>query len=299
MKYHLLPIPKKLTHQENNNSQLKFAFLDAKRELKNSLTKLCRKEKGEHSNEIFYLYDKENMQKLIKQLNDGDEIVLHGEGQPFLIGLEQPSDYDLTPFKLAKLLAKNNLPDIDININLLACFSATQYHELNFAHDTSDALFAIFKYEKPRVTGYTGMIKVSGNAKFSVTTEMEKDKRGSHGSLKDACLVYRNGQLIKKGRILGDNSHIAYSWAAVYIERARKQNAIVAFAKENNDSHAKAKITRSKSFESNLNLVGEKQAALTPNLRREQSLMFFFTPSQEYEKPMPPEDSSLLLPELL
>jgi len=262
------------------------------------LTKLCRKEKGVHSNEIFYLYDKENMQKLIKQLNDGDEIVLHGEGQPFLIGLEEPSDYDLTPFKLAKLLAKNNLLDIDININLLACFSATQYYELNFAHDTSDALFAIFKYEKSTVTGYTGMIKVSGNAKFSVTTEMEKDKRGTHGSLRDACLVYRNGQLIKKGRILGDDSHLAYSWAAVHIERARKGNAIVAFAKAANDNNAKAKITRSKSFDSNLTLEGEEQA-LIPNLRRKQSLMFFFTPSQKYENPMTPEDSSLLLPRLL
>ncbi|STY28817.1 Uncharacterised protein [Legionella wadsworthii] len=294
MKYHVLPIPKKLTPQENNNNQLKFAFLDAKRELKNNLTKLCRKEKGMHSNEIFYLYDKENMQKLMKQLNDGDEIVLHGEGQPFLIGLEEPSDYDLTPFKLAKLLAKNNLPDIDININLLACFSATQYCELNFAHDTSDALFTIFKYEKPKVTGYTGMIKVSDNAKFSVTTEMEKDKRGTHGSLKDACLVYRNGQLIKKGRILGDNSHIAYSWATVYIERARKENAIVALAKANIDNHGKAKITRSKSFDANLTTEREEQA-LTPTLRRKQS-MLFFSPSEEYKNPMTPENTSVLLP---
>lgn len=293
MKYHVLPIPKKLTPQENTNNQLKFVFLDAKRELKNNLTKLCRKEKGMHSNQIFYLYDKENMQTLISQLKDGDEIVLHGEGQPFLIGLEEPSDYDLTPFKLAKLLAKNKLPDIDININLLACFSATQYYELNFAQNTSDALCAIFKYEKPRVTGYTGMIKVSGNAKFSVTTEMEKDKRGTHGSLKDACLVYRNGQLIKNGRILGDNSRIAYSWAAAHIERARKENAIVAFAKGSIDNPAKAKITRSNSFDMNLTPVREEQV-LTPTLKRNQSLMFF-SPSQENENPMTPEYSSLLL----
>ena len=132
MKYHIIPAPKKLTESEIKNIPLRYAFNELNNELVKTIGKFSKKEHGLHCKELFHLYDEECMKKLIGRLNDGDELIIHGEGQPFVIGLNEPSAYDLSPYILAKLLKSYEMPDLAININLLACYSATQYQELNF-----------------------------------------------------------------------------------------------------------------------------------------------------------------------
>ena len=165
------------------------------------------------------------MQNLMGKLCDGDEIIVHGEGQPFILGLEEPSNYDLHGQSFAKLLYNHRMPDIDINITLLACHSATNYApnkgvDINFARDMSKAL-SFYQYQKVTVTGYTGLIVVKNGGKYSVSSKIiEKALNGTHSSLDDARIIYRNGSAIITTRIMADLSNIAYSWADQYIANA-------------------------------------------------------------------------------
>jgi molybdopterin converting factor small subunit len=235
MKYHVLPIPEQLFSEELKNAALRKSYNKLKKEMSKSLVKLRRKERDSHYKDILYLYNDRNMNLLINKLKKGDEIVVHGEGNPFVIGLEEPSQYDLSAIKLAEKLEKNKLPDIAININLLTCNSASEYknsgykhseyEKFNFAQNCSEALNIFFKYENILITGYTSMIKVNSNAKYTVSSANDRDSKGTHASLEDASMVYKNGKLVKEGRILSDLSKEDFSFAQSYIKAANSKKS--------------------------------------------------------------------------
>ena len=151
MKYHVVPMKKSTKHDRALDSMIRKTAASLENEAVKSIK---NKTKEDTSRALYYLSDEESMHTLMKKMNAGDEIILHGEGQAFVIGLEEPSDFDLNPVSLANRLYQANMPDIKINITLLACHSATPYAppedkttDLNFARDTSKALHHHFKYE--------------------------------------------------------------------------------------------------------------------------------------------------------
>lgn len=227
MKYHVVPMQKSTKQNRELTPMVRKTAAGLENEAFKSIKSLTKKEADQV---LYYLADEESMHGLMKKLNDGDELILHGEGQAFVIGLEEPSNFDLNPFSLAKYLYQANMPDINMNIRLLACHSATTYApsddittDLNFARDTSKSLRQHFKYEHITVTGYTGFIVVKNSGKYSVSSVLDgattkTDKKRTHGSLEQASMVYKRGELISKGVILSENySNMAFDWAKPYI----------------------------------------------------------------------------------
>jgi hypothetical protein len=225
MKYHVVPMQKSTKRNRALTPMIRKTAAGLENEAVKSIKALT---KEETSQTLYYLADEKSMLSLMKKINNDDELILHGEGQAFVIGLEEPSDFDLNPFSLAKYLYQADMPDININIRLLACHSATTYApsedkatDLNFARDTSKSLGQHFKYEHITVTGYTGFIVVKNSGKYSVSSVIDgtkTDKKRTHGSLEQASMVYKSGELISKGVILSENySDMAFGWAKPYI----------------------------------------------------------------------------------
>lgn len=260
MKYHVLVAPERLTTEELKIHKLRGVFNEENTAYQNAVDKLAKTEKGNNDRNYYYLYDERSMKALAKKLKDGDEIVLHGEGQPFIIGLPEPSQYDLTGFKLAKLLKAYNIPDYKIDINLLACHSASQYKDMNFAKDTSEALAHVFHYKNTTVSGYTGYVRVKAAGKYSVSSALDRDHRGTHSDLESAKLTYGNGELMKKGRVLSDLSEISFDWAKKYIEKTHRAKEVVKFAKEATNP---TKLIRSESRASFFKPSGELDSNVT------------------------------------
>jgi hypothetical protein len=260
MKYHLLPISRNLTPDELKDKTLRNDFNALKKEMTDTVKKLDKKEKGMHYKELFYLEDQDSIALLISKLVDGDEIVLHGEGNPFVIGLNHASRFDLSPFRLAEKLATNNLPDIAININLLACDSAVPYREFNYVRDSAAALGIFFDYKNPNFIGYTGMIKVNSNGKYSVSSSHGKCTKGTHARLEDAAVIYNGERLVKQGRMLSDFTEKDFQFALSYMNESQKGHQKVAQAK------------------------AAKEMAQMPELKRKESLSFFFQSSNESEE---------------
>ena len=227
MKYHLLPTPNKFALQniDGLSKIIKQSAADLILETVLAVKKMCKREPNNCSPNIYYLYDEQSMDDLMGKLQADDEIILHGEGQPFVIGLDRPSPFDIHGQSLAKLFKANKMPDIQINIILLSCLSASTYApsvdiNINFARDMSKALSS-FGYQNVKVTGYTGFVVVKNGGKYSVSSILEKSTTGTHASLKNAQMVYLNGDAVIEGRILTTNiSEIVYGWAQDYIEKA-------------------------------------------------------------------------------
>lgn len=227
MKYHVLPIPKLINQKKFDalSKKIKQSAADLNSETVLALKKMSKREPDNCSPSIYYLYDDESMCDLMGKLRTHDEIVIHGEGLPFILGLDVPSPFDLHGQSLAKLFNTNKMPDIHINIMLLSCQSATTYApsaeiNINFARDMSKALKA-FGYQNVKVTGYTGFVVVKNGGKYSVSSILDKSTSGSHASLEDAQMVYLNGDTVIEGRILTKNlSDMAFDWAKDYIKNA-------------------------------------------------------------------------------
>ena len=162
-------------------------------------------------------------------LREDDELVIHAEGYPFIIGPLESGPYVLTPFQLASLLNEKKLPNIKLHINLLTCNSATDYHGSNFARDLSIALHAFFRYTHITITGYTGFIEVKSNAKYAVSSVLGRSTKGTHAALDDAKRMYENNVQIFKGKVLIQNfSNMDITWANAFI----KTNAARAKARD-------------------------------------------------------------------
>ena len=174
---------------------------------------------------VYFLYDRDSMSKLTEKLTPGDTIVLHGEGQPFVIGLDSSTPYDLDATKLARLLKEANLID-GVNIELLTCNSAVDYTvedglTLNFARDTSEALHFLCGYQNINVSGYSGLIVDKENGKFSVSKTIAGRNAGDKLSVDAARITYKNGVKDPSSPVELDLSHMAYGWARRYIETAK------------------------------------------------------------------------------
>lgn len=227
MKYHLLPTPNKFNLQkiEGLSKIIKQSATDLISETILAVKKMSKREPNNCSPSIYFLHDEHSMDDLMRKLQADDEIIIHGEGQPFVIGLDVPSPFDIHGQSLAKLFKANQMPDIQINIVLLSCLSASTYApsadiDINFARDMSKALNS-FGYQNVTVTGYTGFVVVKNSGKYSVSSILEKSTTGTHASLKDAQMVYLNGDTVIEGRILTkDISNKAYDWAQDYIKNA-------------------------------------------------------------------------------
>jgi len=235
MKYHLLPI-------ENPRNRQKIVtdkeVCDAAKELLGlvsiAITKTNKREQSSSFKEPFFLYDQKSMTTLMSMIENGDEIILHGEGQPFVIGLEVPCEqYDLNAYKLASLLERYGMPDRNISINLLSCNSGLDYKDadkkidINFTRDMSRALHFLFDYNNISVIGYTGFIVDKEKAgKYSVSSGIDNDKgkRSTHASLEEASVEYKQNVEVKTGRVLGNLANIAFSWASPYILKAHAGN---------------------------------------------------------------------------
>lgn len=112
-----------------------------------------------------YLFD-ESMS--LNSLTSGDEIFIHGEGEPFVIGFNEPStDYDLHPAKLAERLIALGLPtDQDITIVLFSCHSAAEYKSICFARDLS-LVFSQLGFENIIVKGFNGLLNFKRKGKVT------------------------------------------------------------------------------------------------------------------------------------
>ena len=237
MKYHILPMENPRNRDKKGTDEVWRSAHEMNRKTVSAIGSMCKKDKEVYK-EPLYLYDERSMRNLMIKLKDGDELILHGEGQPFVIGLDEPSpDYDLNAYRLAEILNGYGFPKKEINIKLLACHSGSAWEErekginLNFARDLSRTLYSVFGYTQPKVTGYTGFIvDKENNGKYSVSAELDtsvKGKRPAHRSLDAAKMVYQEGKPIMTeccNTPLADISNVAYGWADKYIQEAHRGN---------------------------------------------------------------------------
>jgi hypothetical protein len=182
--------------------------------------------------QVNYLEEPGNLAKVLLHLQPGDKLVIHGEGEPFMLGFDEPSSFNLYPHSLAKMLVNAGLPeDKDIEIELLACQSASDYPspdngDFNFAKDLSQALSYLGKdgYENITVSGYTGLIEeLKGNKFICIAdpfpgTDKESEIKGKISSrlkstLEEAKASFKLGEAINRYRILSDLSRKPFTWA--------------------------------------------------------------------------------------
>ena len=249
--YHFIPGVKR-AQQEHLSTVIEGGKPDSK-EVGNY--RKSHKEKLDHANLATKMDDKSSraycleeegeLKGVLETIQDGDDIVIHGEGEPFVLGFNEPTVYDLQPHRLLMLLIENGLPrDKHINIDLKSCHSAAECRGMNFARDTS-MLLGLYGYHKISVTGYTGLIiekPSSKQIKFSCqadpfpTADIESDPRGvsrkevretQHSSIENARVIYVSGSVVSQGRRgstnpLSDLNGKPFSWATKYIAEYTK-----------------------------------------------------------------------------
>ena len=225
MKYHAIPTPRYLP--KDTSRDVRHSVHHLTQELVSILAKLTKKDRT-NCPVLFYLHDRDSMCDLVHRLKDGDELFIHAEGNPFIIGPVESGPYVLTPFQLASLLDENRLPDLNINILLLSCNSATDYDGHSFSFDMSKALSIFFRYRAISVTGYTGFIEVKSNAKFSVSSVLGRSTKGTHSDLDSAKIVYKNGQVCFHNKVLIETlSMMGFDWAEPYINQTNRERRLV------------------------------------------------------------------------
>jgi len=223
--YHLFLGPENLREHSGLEDDFKKHFLNEKR----NVIKIAKK----HKQNLHYLHDSDSMNDLRHYIeNDADEIklVLHGEGTPFIIGFNQRSPFDLTAVKFAKLISPYLPRHREIKIDLLSCNSATDFDELNFAQNAS-LVFSSLGFPNIEVIGYTGFVVEKSNAKFSVSSEYTKSRKGNHASLKDAARSYQGG-VVKTAaarEMTNWNGSIPQDWMGPYINVAIAEMAQLRF----------------------------------------------------------------------
>jgi len=233
MKYHAIPAPRRLTKEVDRS--IRHAINRLVHELIDTLAKL-KKRSDLDCPVLFYLHDHDSMSDLMHRLIAGDELIVHAEGFPFIIGPVESGPYMLTPFQLASLLDENRLPDLDINIHLLSCNSATEYYGNNFSSDTSKALHLFFRYQSISVTGFTGFIEVKSNAKYAVSSVLGRSTKGTHSDLESAKVVYKNGQVCFSNRILIKTlSNMSFSWAENHIKQTNLERKLIDVIQKGDD----------------------------------------------------------------
>ena len=192
---------------------------------------------------------------MMSNLQDGDEISIHGEGHPFIIGPScGVSPYSLRPFELATLLVSLIPPNKGISITLMTCNSATNFHGSNYAKDLSDAFYHFFRYEDILITGFNAFVVVKKNAKFTAASKIgTKLEKGAHCSLDKAAVTYINGaSLIKTDPIIRTMSPIAYSWADDDIRHLDAERKMVDITRPEEETISPKLSTFDDSFFSNI-----------------------------------------------
>ena len=217
---------------------------DAVKALNNEMTatlvKLLKKKQECHDPEMYYLHHSCSLEHLGSQVHDGDEIIIHGEGYPFLVGPNELGPFTVTAKHLADIINTAKIPDLNLNLQLLTCNSATSYENSNFARDLSRALYYCYDYKNISVTGYTGFIESKSNAKYTVASTLSgRLTKGTHASLSKAAKTYKNGRLIDAGGIvlIESLSDIGDSWAGFFISKTkaeREEVKLARLAKKNN-----------------------------------------------------------------
>lgn len=198
------------------------------------------------------------MSDLRHRIVDGDELIVHGEGSPFLVGPAESGPYTLTPFQFALLLDENKFPDLDINICLLSCNSATEYNGNNYACDTSKALNVFFRYNFICVTGYTGFIEVKSNAKFAVSSVLGRSTKGTHADLDSAKIVYKNGRVCFRNKIMINTlSMMQFSWAQPYILQTNRERRLIETIEQAAVITGNNFVRRSISQDTSFNIYGQ------------------------------------------
>lgn len=189
----------------------------------------------------YFLEEPNELAGVLMKMNEGDTLVIHGEGEPFVIGFAEPTIYDLYPHRLLKILMDNTLPmDRTIHIDLLCCHSAATFKNTNFARDVA-ILLGCYGYRNIDVSGYTGLVKEQvkqKNIKFSCvgdphpeehkpenTTNITRAESLSspHSNLENARVTYNSsGKVLKEGS-RGSNNPLTkfgdekFPWAGHYI----------------------------------------------------------------------------------
>lgn len=174
-----------------------------------------------------YWFDETQMKALAGSLSEEDALVIHGEGNPFIIGLNEPSIYDLSPLSFGKMLDAYEFPrELGFNIEFLSCNTGSSWKCINFSQICSLGLSVIYHYPHLHVSGYAAYVVEKDNGKFSASLDIDKDThKHLHLDLKMAMVVYRNGEEIAPAKKIAKLENNAYDWAKKYIDINEKEIA--------------------------------------------------------------------------
>ena len=218
MKYHLLL--SSCTYASSSVSEgCRIEANELRQEMIKTLPKL-RKKDASNCIQLYYLRDRSSMDELFKLLRPSDSIVVHSEGFPFYIGFLHTSPYNVTAFEFVELLVSQGMPNIELNIDLLSCNTATNFKGLNFACDTSTA-FAVSGYTDVIVSGYTGYVVVKNNAKYTIAANDLNGKK-LHCPLEHAKSSFKAGQVSASPlKLMCNFENIVFKWGSDYINKTQ------------------------------------------------------------------------------
>eukprot|EP00286_Rhodomonas_abbreviata_P011735 CAMPEP_0181320486 /NCGR_PEP_ID=MMETSP1101-20121128/18150_1 /TAXON_ID=46948 /ORGANISM="Rhodomonas abbreviata, Strain Caron Lab Isolate" /LENGTH=231 /DNA_ID=CAMNT_0023428195 /DNA_START=28 /DNA_END=720 /DNA_ORIENTATION=- len=167
---------------------------------------------------VGFLHDSASVRSVFAQISKNRDfknltILVHGSGGAQIFGYEECKDFAISAPKLALTFAEHLLVidvNVDVQIDLMWCNSATDAHRHNFARDMSRQLT---KAGLPDVfvCGYTGFVLEKGkvraaNGKFSCCNSPSQEAFKSHDdlhqhcSLADARATYLEGSLFEDAK---------------------------------------------------------------------------------------------------
>lgn len=176
-----------------------FFLAPAKTTETSKIAKNLKKSKVYYPN-IIYLH---NVSELKKNLKATDVLEIHADGEPWVMGAQSSTNYDYSPYALAKvLIGVLEGKDLDIIIDLRFCNSGTKANgsmgPVSYAESLSKFL-AQAGYTMPRIYGYMGYVHSERPLKQSLVSEHEKHgAKVKHCRLEDGCAIYQNGELLKQ-----------------------------------------------------------------------------------------------------
>lgn len=181
----------------------------------------------------YFWYDAGQMRELALMLKEDDTLVFHGEGNPFIFGLEEPSHYDLSPLKFARMFNDYEFShELSFNIEFVSCNIASNWQGINFTHLVSLGLSVLYSYPRLNITGCAAyVVEKEIKGKFSASLEHNGDPRISHLALSLVMNSYQAGEqkvFAKSSAVLED---YVFDFALPYIAICTEEIATIVHRK--------------------------------------------------------------------